>query len=68
MRKKIAKIFGFLCVLGIVLMIFAANFLSDEYNYIVWWIGVVILILSVIPYLCTGEKPSELFWKLLDFL
>lgn len=67
MRKKIAKIFGFLCVVGVICMIIS-NFLSDEYNYIIWWIGVVILVLSVIPYLCTGEKPSEVFYRLLDFL
>ena len=67
MRKKIAKIFGFLCTAGIVCIIIS-NFLSDEYNYIVWGIGVAILWLSVIPYLCTGEKPAEWFFKLLDFL
>lgn len=45
-----------------------SSFLSEEYNYILWWIGVVILVFSIIPYLCTGERPSELFYKLLDFL
>ena len=53
MRKKIAKTFGFLCTFGVVLMIIA-NFLSDEYNYIVWWTGVVILGLSVIIYIVYG--------------
>jgi len=67
MKKKLAKLFGFLCTLGVIFMIIS-SFLSEEYNYIVWGIGVVILWLSVIPYLCTGEKPSELFYKLLDFL
>ena len=67
MRKKIAKIFGFLCTLGVICLI-VSSFLPEEYNYIVWAIGVGILWLSVIPYLCTGEKPSALFMKLLDFL
>ena len=49
MRKKIAKVFGFLCVIGGILMIIA-QFLSEEYNYIVWGIGVVVLGLDVILY------------------
>lgn len=67
MRKKIAKASGFLCVIGGILMIIA-QFLSDEYNYIVWGIGVVVLGLNAILYLCTGEKPSELFMRFLDFI
>lgn len=45
-----------------------AQFLSDEYNYIVWGTGVVVLGLNAILYLCTGEKSSELFMRFLDFI
>ena len=67
MGKKIAKIFGFLCTLGVILLIIS-NFLPEDYAYIPWGIGVIILWFSVIPYLCAGEKTSELFYKILDFL
>lgn len=67
MRKRIAKVSGFLCVIGGILMIIS-DYVSDEYDYIVWGIGVVVLGLNAILYLCTGKKPSELFMKFLDFL
>ena len=67
MKNKFAKVFGFLCVIGAIMMI-VADFLPDEYNYIVWGIGVVVLGFNAILYLCTGEKPSELFMRFLDFI
>lgn len=70
MKKKIAKFLWGLCIFGVIL-INISFFLSDEYNYIVFWIAIGILCFSIIPYLCIGvclgEKPSELLLNLLDF-
>ena len=65
MRKTIAKISGALATLGAVAIVIS-NFLG-EYGYIPFWIGVVVLVLSGIAYLATGEKPREWFWNLLDW-
>lgn len=63
MRKKIAKISGVFATLGAILI--ALSELFGDNGYISFWIGGVILILSGIAYLSTGEKIKEWFWDLL---
>lgn len=65
MRKTIAKISGIFATIGAVAIVIS-NF-TGEYGYIPFWIGVVILILSGIAYLATGEKIKEWFWDMLDW-
>ena len=65
MRKWIAKISGIIATLGAVAIILS-NFIGD-YGYISFWIGVIVLLLSGISYLATGEKPKEWFWSMLDW-
>lgn len=65
MRKKIAKISGILATIGAIAIIIS-NFVSD-YGYIPFWIGVVVLIISGVAYLTTGEKIREWFWDMIDW-
>ena len=65
MRKTIAKISGIFATIGAVAIIIS-NFIGN-YGYIPFWIGVVILILSGIAYLATGEKIKEWFWDIIDW-
>ena len=65
MRKKIVKISGTLATIGAVAIIIS-NFVGD-YGYSPFWIGVVVLVLSGIAYLATGEKPREWFWDMMDW-
>ena len=65
MRKTIAKISGALATLGAVAIVISQ--FVDEYGYIPFWIGVVVLVLSGIAYLATGEKPKDWFWNFMDW-
>jgi len=65
MKNKIAKISGTLATFGAVAIIIS-NFVG-EYGYIPFWIGVVILVLSGIAYIATGEKIKEWFWDMMDW-
>jgi cytochrome c biogenesis protein CcdA len=65
MRKTIAKISGIFATIGAVAIVIS-NFIGN-YGYIPFWIGVVILILSGIAYLATGEKIKKWFWDMLDW-
>lgn len=64
MRKTIAKISGTLATLGAVAIVLS-NFFPEE-GYILFWIGVVVIVFSGIAYLATGEKPKEWFFDILD--
>lgn len=35
-------------------------------GYIIFWIGIVVVVISGISYLATGEKVQDWFWKMLD--
>lgn len=65
MREKIAKTSGALATIGAVAIVIS-NFVG-EHGYIPFWIGLVIVVLSGIVYLSTGEKPREWFWNILDW-
>lgn len=65
MRKIISKISGLFAILGAILII-ASNLFFEE-GYILFWIGVVIIVFSGITYLATGEKIKEWFWEILNF-
>ncbi len=47
-------------------MIILSNFFPEK-GYILFWIGVVVIVFSGIMYLATGEKVKEWFWELLNF-
>lgn len=66
MRKTIAKISGTLAVLGGVLLVLS-NFFPEE-GYILYWIGIVVIVIGGIAYLATGEKVKEWFWEILNLL
>ena len=66
MRKTIAKISGTLAVLGGVLLVLS-NFFLEE-GYILYWIGIVVIVIGGIAYLATGEKVKEWFWEILNLL
>lgn len=63
MRKIIAKISGILATLGAIAMMLADLF--PEEGYVIFWIGVVTVVICGIAYLATGEKPRDWFWELL---
>lgn len=64
MQKKIAKISGTFATIAAVAIVLSSLF--PEEGYILFWIGVVVLVFSGIAYLATGEKPREWFWEILD--
>ena len=64
MRKTIAKISGILATLAAIAIVISDFF--GENGYIPFWIGVVVLVVSGIAYLATGEKPREWFWNIMD--
>ena len=66
MRKIIARISGTLAVLGGVLLVLS-NFFPEE-GYILYWIGIVVIVIGCIAYLATGEKVKEWFWEILNLL
>lgn len=66
MRKIIARISGTLAVLGGVLLVLS-NFFPEE-GYILYWIGIVVIVIGGIAYLATGEKVKEWFWEILNLL
>ena len=66
MRKTIAKISGTLATFGGVLVILS-NFFPEE-GYILFWIGIVAVVICGIAYLATGEKVKEWFWEILNLL
>ena len=65
MRKIIAKISGTLATIGAIVIVLSNLF--PEEGYVLFGIGVVIVVMSGIAYLATGEKPREWFWNILDF-
>ena len=66
MRKIIARISGTLAVLGGVLLVLSKFF--PEEGYILYWIGIVVIVIGGIAYLATGEKVKEWFWEILNLL
>ena len=64
MRNVISKISGILATLGAILIV-VSNLFPEE-GYILFWIGIVILVINGIAYLATGEKIKEWFWEILD--
>lgn len=65
MRKIIAKISGTLATIGAIVIVLSNLF--PEEGYVLFGIGVVVVVMSGIAYLATGEKPREWFWHILDF-
>ena len=66
MRKTIAKIFETFATLGGVLLVLS-NFFPEE-GYILFWIGILVVVICGIAYLATGEKIREWFWEILNLL
>ena len=64
MRKIISKISGIFATLAAILVVLS-QFLPEE-GYILFWIGIVILVFSGIAYLSTGEKIKEWFWEIME--
>lgn len=64
MRKTIAKISGALATIGAVAIVLS-NFFPEE-GYILFGIGVVVVVMSGIAYLATGEKPKDWFWEIFN--
>lgn len=64
MRKIISKISGIFATLAAVLIVLSQFF--PEEGYILFWIGIVILVFSGIAYLATGEKIKEWFWEIME--
>lgn len=60
MRKILAKISGTLATLGGMIIILS-NFLEE--GYILYWIGIVTVVICGIVYLAMGEKIKEWFWE-----
>ncbi len=65
MRKIISRVSAICAILGAI-MIILANFFPEE-GYILFWLGVVVIVFSGIAYLATGEKIKEWFWEFLNF-
>ena len=66
MKKMIAKIAGTLATLGGVLLVLS-NFFPED-GYILFWIGIVMIVMCGIAYIATGEKVKEWFWEILNLL
>lgn len=66
MRKIIARISGTLAVLGGVLLLLS-NFFPED-GWILYWIGIVVIVICGIAYIATGEKVKEWFWEILNLL
>ena len=64
MRKIISKILGVFATFGAILIVLS-NFFPEE-GYILFWIGIVVMIFGGIAYLATGGKIKEWFWKIMD--
>lgn len=64
MRKIISKISGILATCSAIAIVLS-NFFPEE-GYVLFWIGIVVLVMSGIAYLATGEKIKEWFWAILD--
>lgn len=64
MRKNISKIAGTFAALGVVSIVIS-NFFPES-GYIFFWIGIVVVVISGIAYLATGEKIKDWFWEMLD--
>ena len=58
MRKTIAKIAGTMAILGGVLLVLS-NFFPEE-GYILYWIGIVTIVICGIAYIATGEKSERM--------
>lgn len=66
MRKMISKVFGTSATLAVIAIVLS-NFFPEE-GYILFWVGIVVLVISGIAYLATGEKIKEWFWDMLHIL
>lgn len=64
MRKIISKISGTLATLSAIAIVLSYSF--QEEGYILFWIGIVVMVISGIAYLATGETIKEWFWKILE--
>lgn len=64
MRNVISKIAGSVAVIGAILIVISEFF--PGMGYIFFWIGIVVLVISGIAYLATGEKIKDWFWNILD--
>ena len=65
MRKIISTISGVFATFGAILIV-ASNFFPEE-GYILFWIGIVVMVFSGIAYLATGEKVKEWFLAIMNF-
>lgn len=65
MRKIISKVSGVFATIGAIGIILS-NFFPEE-GYILFWIGIVVLLFSGIAYLATGEKIKEWFLAIMNF-
>lgn len=65
MKKIVEKISWIMATVGVFLIVVTTNFID---NYILFYVGIGILIIGIIGVLVTGEKTKEYIWKLLDFI
>ncbi|MBQ4529814.1 MAG: hypothetical protein IJA36_04260 [Lachnospiraceae bacterium] len=65
MRKIISTISGVFATIGAILIVLS-NFFTEE-GYILFWIGIVVMVFSGIAYLATGKKVKEWFWAIMNF-
>ena len=65
MRKIISTISGVFATFGAILIILS-NFFPKE-GYVLFWIGIVVMVFSGIAYLATGEKVKEWFLAIMNF-
>ena len=66
MRKIVSKIAGVFATLGVVSI--AISIFFSGLGYIFFWSGIVVVIISGIAYIATGEKVKDWFWELLDII
>lgn len=65
MKKIIEKISWIMAVTGVFAIVLETSIVN---NYILFYIGIGMLIIGIVGVLLTGEKTKEIIWELLDFL
>ena len=65
MNKIIGKVAWLIAILGVCMIVLTTSII---HNYILFYIGIGLLVIGIIGVLVTGEKTKEAILRLLDFI
>ena len=65
MKKVIGKISWMMAIMGVLLIVLTMSIVD---SFILFYIGIGLLVISIVCALFTGEKTKEAIFRLLDFV